>query len=68
MYHVAASAEYARILREEVASVISVHGWSKEAMDRLYLMDSLFKETTRFDGLGARKPTHLVRQHYDLTD
>ena len=60
MYHVAASAELARVLREEVASVVSVHGWSKDAMDRLYLMDSLFKETTRFDGLGARKSTLLV--------
>uniref|UniRef100_D8Q876 Cytochrome P450 n=1 Tax=Schizophyllum commune (strain H4-8 / FGSC 9210) TaxID=578458 RepID=D8Q876_SCHCM len=68
MYHVAANAEYAKILREEVASVVSVHGWSKDAMDRLYLMDSLFKETTRFDGLGALTLTRKARETFQLSD
>ncbi|KAL1670258.1 cytochrome P450 [Schizophyllum commune] len=68
MYHVAASAELARVLREEVASVVSVHGWSKDAMDRLYLMDSLFKETTRFDGLGALTLTRKARETFQLSD
>ncbi|KZV89753.1 cytochrome P450 [Exidia glandulosa HHB12029] len=52
-YHIAASPEYQTPLREEVLHAISTYGWTKDAMDRLFKLDSILRESQRHFGLGA---------------
>lgn len=44
----AANPEYTRILREELEETIQAEGWSKDTVGKLYMMDSLIKETLRY--------------------
>lgn len=54
LYHVAAEPEkYQEPIRQEVHEVVSRHGWTKAAMERLRKVDSLLRETQRYHGLGA---------------
>ena len=53
LYPLAANPEYARILREEVESVVATDGWTKLAMGKMHKVDSFLRESQRFDGLGV---------------
>ncbi|TRM61621.1 cytochrome P450 [Schizophyllum amplum] len=68
LLHVAANQRYVSILREEVSAVIAEHGWTKEAVDKMYFMDSLFKEVQRFDGLGCLTLTRKARETFQFSD
>jgi hypothetical protein len=55
-YCLAACPEYMKPLREEVEEVVQREGWTKAALDQMYKIDSLIKESQRFHPLGIRKP------------
>ena len=47
-------------LREEVDSVISDGGWAKASVGQLHKIDSFFRETQRYDGLGLGEGSILL--------
>lgn len=53
IYHVAADADLARGLREEVEAVVSEFGWTKHSISKLVKMDSFLRESQRVNGLGS---------------
>ena len=53
LYQVAAHPEYAKVLREEVESIVKHDGWTKESMDKMYKVDSMLKECLRWYSVGA---------------
>ncbi|RXW11636.1 hypothetical protein EST38_g14220 [Candolleomyces aberdarensis] len=49
---VAARTEYIKPLRKEMEEVIGNHGWTKEAMGRMWKLDSVIKESSRLYGVS----------------
>ena len=39
-------------LREEIESVIATDGWTKAALGKMWKLDSLFRESLRYNGIG----------------
>jgi hypothetical protein len=54
LYRLLANPEYLEPLREEIDAVIEEEGWTKAGMDKMYKMDSFFRETQRLDGFAVR--------------
>ena len=54
LFYLAAVPEYVGRLREEVEEVIR-EGWTKEALDQMYKVDSFIKESQRKTPLGNRE-------------
>jgi cytochrome P450 len=54
LYRLLANPEYFEPLREEIDAVIKEEGWTKAGIDKMYKIDSIVRETQRFDGLGTR--------------
>ena len=55
LFYLAAQPEYIGHLREEVEDVIEREGWTKEALDQMYKVDSFIKESQRKSQLGNRE-------------
>ncbi len=52
LLHLAAEPKYLKPLRDEVEAIISVEGWTKAAMGKLWNIDSFLKESQRVNGVG----------------
>ncbi|KAI6022896.1 hypothetical protein PISMIDRAFT_672792 [Pisolithus microcarpus 441] len=50
LYYLAAYPQYVRLLREEVDAIIEEYGWTKEAMAKMWKVDSFLAETERLEG------------------
>lgn len=50
-------------LREEVKEVTSEFGWTKDAVDSMYKIDSFVRESLRFNGIATRKSTGQSCSH-----
>ncbi|KAI6167613.1 cytochrome P450 [Pisolithus thermaeus] len=50
LYYLATHPQYVRVLREEVDAVIEEYGWTKEAMAKMWKVDSFLAETERLEG------------------
>jgi Cytochrome P450 len=53
LYHLAAMPDYIQLMRDEVVAVVSEEGWTKNAISKMYKVDSFLKETQRFNGIGS---------------
>ena len=51
LYRLLSHPEYIEPLRQEVDVVISEEGWTKAGIDKMHKIDSLLRETQRFDGI-----------------
>ena len=54
LYRLLANPEYIEPLREEIDAVIKEEGWTKAGIDKMYRLDSVFRETQRLDGISTR--------------
>jgi len=68
LFHLASRPEYIQPIREEVESVVAQEGWSKVAMTRMRKLDSLLKESQRFNGLGAISLTRKAIKDFTFSD
>ncbi|KAM5539978.1 hypothetical protein V8D89_006481 [Ganoderma adspersum] len=55
LFHLLANPGIIPTLREEIEDVLAGEGWSKAALDKMWKLDSLLKETQRFTGITVRK-------------
>ena len=53
LFHLASTPEHLATLREEIAEVTSRKGWTKEAIDEMYKLDSYMRESQRLNGLAS---------------
>jgi len=53
LHHLAAQPEYAEKLREEIELVVEEEGWTKDALDKMHLLDSFVKESQRLNPLNC---------------
>jgi hypothetical protein len=44
---------YIQPMREEVEALVGTEGWTKNSIGKMYKIDSFFKETHRFTGIGC---------------
>lgn len=68
LYDLASRPEYIEPLREEVARIINEYGWTKEAMGRMRKVDSFFRESSRYGGVGAIAVTRQVRKDFKFSN
>jgi cytochrome P450 len=55
-------------LRKEIVAVVSENGWTKVALQKLRLMDSLLKESQRYSPMGAVSMNRYVEREFELSD
>jgi len=68
LYHLAAMPHYIRPMREEVEAIVAEEGWTKNAIGKMYKIDSFFKETQRFNGLGSLSMPRTALNDFTLAD
>ena len=59
-FHMLAKPDILPILREEVESALSAEGWTKGALDKMWKLDSLLRESQRFTGITLRKVSLIL--------
>ncbi|KAL7285069.1 hypothetical protein ACG7TL_000160 [Trametes sanguinea] len=52
IYHVAEHPEYLQTLREEIEPILQEEGWTKAGMAKMWKLDSLLRESQRYNGLN----------------
>ncbi|KAH7054563.1 cytochrome P450 [Macrophomina phaseolina] len=69
MYELLANPEYIQPLRQEVSDVLAEEkGWTKRALQKMVLMDSVLKESQRLRMLGPVSGLRYARQTVTLSD
>ncbi|KAL1689866.1 cytochrome P450 [Schizophyllum commune] len=68
LYHVAANPGYAEALREEIRTLQPQTEWTRSALGALPRMNSLLKETQRFEGLGCLFLARKAREAFTFLD
>ncbi|KAH9915855.1 cytochrome P450 [Fomitopsis serialis] len=68
LYHLAESAEYVKVLREEVDSVVKEHGWTKVATGKMWKLDSFMRESQRINGITYISIMRKTLQDTTLSD
>ncbi|OSX67133.1 hypothetical protein POSPLADRAFT_1051288 [Postia placenta MAD-698-R-SB12] len=64
LFNLAAYKQYVQPLREEVEAAIKEHGWTKDAIEKMWKLDSFMRESQRLSGISGisvmRKGTLVV--------
>lgn len=68
LYRLASEPHYIQPLREEIETVIKEDGWTKAAMTRMHKLDSFFKETQRYDGIGFTSMGRMSLKDFTFSD
>lgn len=68
LYRLAANPEFILPMREEVERIVKEEGWTKQAMQRMRMVDSFLKEAQRFYGLGSISINRKALQDYTFSD
>ncbi|KAI0071400.1 cytochrome P450 [Panus rudis PR-1116 ss-1] len=68
LFHLAANAEYARILREEIEEIVAQEGWSKDSIQRMRHLDSFLKESQRYHGLATAFMSRIAKKDFTFSD
>ena len=58
LFDLAAAPEYIQPLRDEIEPIVAAEGWTKAAMDKMWKLDSLFRESQRLNGIGLSTCLH----------
>ncbi|BCS18835.1 cytochrome P450 [Aspergillus puulaauensis] len=55
-------------LREEIAAVVTEHGWTEAGLAKMILLDSVLKETQRLEPLASFTLSRIAREAVTLND
>lgn len=58
IYHLAEHPEWLDPLREEMEPILKEEGWTKSAMAKMWKLDSLLRESQRYNGIGLCTSPH----------
>ena len=67
IYHLAERPELLQPLREEIEPLVNEEGWTKNAMGKMWKLDSVFRESSRYHGIvmSALRP-HFQPYRFSL--
>ncbi|KAM5535893.1 hypothetical protein V8D89_010511 [Ganoderma adspersum] len=68
LYDLAAMPEWIAPIREEIESVIAADGWTKVAMAKMWKLDSVFRESSRYHGIVMTTITRKAMKDVTLID
>ncbi|GJE97793.1 cytochrome P450 [Phanerochaete sordida] len=68
IYHLAAQPEFIAPLRDEVEGVIAEEGWTKNAICKMRKVDSLLRETLRYNGVNPVSIQRNALKSFSLSD
>ncbi|KXN87021.1 Ent-kaurene oxidase [Leucoagaricus sp. SymC.cos] len=68
LYDLAVRQEYVTEMRKEVESIISEHGWTKGALQKLSKVDSFLKESTRMNPIAYYVIIRETLEDFTLSD
>ena len=57
LYHLATETEYIKPLRDEVDPIVSAEGWTRASIGKMWKLDSVIKESQRYDGINLGTPS-----------
>ncbi|EJF67303.1 cytochrome P450 [Dichomitus squalens LYAD-421 SS1] len=67
-FHMLSRLDIVPVLREEVESALAPEGWTKTALDKMWKLDSLLKESQRFTGITLLGMIRRAVQDVKLVD
>ncbi|KAI0329481.1 cytochrome P450 [Cubamyces sp. BRFM 1775] len=68
IYHLAERPEYLVTLREEIEPIIQEEGWTKNAMARMWKLDSFMREAQRVNGINIISLMRKAQKDIVLSD
>jgi cytochrome P450 len=68
LIHICGNPEVVQPMREEIIAVISENGWTKAALQKLRLMDSFLKESSRLSPLNNVSMNRFAMRELELSD
>ncbi|OSD03318.1 cytochrome P450 [Trametes coccinea BRFM310] len=68
LYHLAERPDCLETLREEIEVVLREEGWTKNAMGKMWKLDSFLKESQRYNGIGLASLTRKALKDITLPD
>ncbi|KAF9244077.1 cytochrome P450 [Melanogaster broomeanus] len=68
LYNLAANPQYIQPLREEVESVVATEGWSKDALGKMYKIDSFLRESLRIESDSSVTMVRKVLKDFRFSD
>ncbi|KAH9895701.1 cytochrome P450 [Cubamyces lactineus] len=68
IYHLAERPEYLISLREEIEPIIQEEGWTKNAISRMWKLDSFIRESQRLNGINTVSLMRKAQQDVALCD
>ncbi|CCL98903.1 uncharacterized protein FIBRA_00910 [Fibroporia radiculosa] len=68
LYHLAAAAEHIQPLRDEIETAIAAEGWTKEAIGKMWKLDSFMRESQRLNGISGISVIRLALKDVTLSD
>ncbi|TFK47078.1 cytochrome P450 [Heliocybe sulcata] len=68
LLYLAANQELITPIRQEVEKAVAEDGWTKNAMGKLYLLDSFLKEVLRFNGTQAWSLNRIALKDFTFSD
>ncbi|KAI0778805.1 cytochrome P450 [Trametes elegans] len=68
IFHLAERPDHVELLREEIESILKEEGWTKNAMGRMWKLDSFLRESQRFNGIGLASLTRKALKDVTLHD
>ncbi|KAG5651324.1 hypothetical protein H0H81_009077 [Sphagnurus paluster] len=68
LFHLAEHPEYIKPMREEIEEVIEREGWTHNAMNQMFKVDSFIKESQRLNPLGCLMINRVARQPFTFPD
>ncbi|KZW01892.1 cytochrome P450, partial [Exidia glandulosa HHB12029] len=69
LFHLASEhMKYLSPLRAEIEAIVSVHGWTKESIDKMSKLDSFIRESHRHHGLATTNMFRKARSDFTFSD
>ncbi|RPD62663.1 cytochrome P450 [Lentinus tigrinus ALCF2SS1-7] len=68
LLHLAEEPKYIQPLRDEVEAVVAAEGWTKNAMGKMWKIDSFLKESQRVNGVALTSVTRKALKDTTLVD
>ncbi|KAF9065878.1 cytochrome P450 [Rhodocollybia butyracea] len=68
LYNLVTYPECIPVLRQEVESIVGIHGWSKRSLNKMLKLDSFLRETLRLHSVGTWGMQRLTLKPFTFSD
>ncbi|KAH9923124.1 cytochrome P450 [Epithele typhae] len=68
LYYLATEPEWVETLRAEIEPIVAAEGWTKNAIAKMWKLDSIFRESQRVNGISVVSLTRLAMKDVTLAD